>query len=102
MRSAAVIMLDWGRVRFFWAEVAQNFTRNLTMALTAIGTVAIAIVLLGVFLFLRQSFDLAIATVAGQINVRAYLKDEVTPAQMDAMVEALRADARVASVRLID
>ena len=94
--------MDWGKVRFFWAEVAQNFTRNLTMALTAIGTVAIAIVLLGVFLFLRQSFDLAIATVAGQINVRAYLKDDVRPAQMDAMVQALRADPRVASVRLID
>jgi hypothetical protein len=29
-------MLDWGKVRFFWAEVAQNFTRNYTMALTAI------------------------------------------------------------------
>lgn len=94
--------MDWGKVKFFWAEVAQNFTRNLTMAVTAIGTVAIAIVLLGVFLFLRQSFDLAIATVAGQINVRAYLKDGATQDQINAMTAALRADPRVASLKYID
>ena len=95
-------MLDWGKVRFFWAEVAQNFTRNMTMAVTAIGTVAIAIVLLGVFLFLRQSFDMTIATVAGQISVRAYLKDGLTQDQVTAMMDALKADPRVASVRFID
>ena len=94
--------MDWGKIKFFWAEVAQNFTRNMTMAVTAIGTVAIAIVLLGVFLFLRQSFDLAISTVAGQINVRAYLKDDVPRTTVDAMMQALQADPRVASVRYID
>ena len=94
--------MDWGKVKFFWAEVAQNFTRNLTMAVTAIGTVCIAIILLGVFLFLRQSFDLAISTVAGQINVRAYLKDDVDRQTVSAMMTALRADPRVASVRYVD
>ena len=94
--------MDWGKVKFFWAEVAQNFTRNLTMAVTAVGTVAISIVLLGVFLFLRQSFDLAINTLAGQINVRAYLKDDLAQPSVDAMMQALQADPRVASVRYID
>ncbi len=94
--------MDWGKIRFFWAEVAQNFTRNLTMAVTAIGTVGIAIILLGVFLFLRQSFELAITTVAGQINVRAYLKDDAPRADVQAMVAALKNDPRVASVRYID
>jgi cell division transport system permease protein len=93
--------LDWGKVAFFWGEVAQNFTRNITMAVAAIGTVAIAIVLLGVFLFLRESFDLMIHSVAGQINVRAYLKDDIAQSEITAMQTALRADPRVASVRLI-
>jgi cell division transport system permease protein len=101
-KSKDATTLDWGKVKFFWAEVAQNFTRNLTMALTAIGTVAIAIVLLGVFLFLRQSLDLMIQTVAGTINVRAYLKQDVAPSDIDAMMTALRADPRVTSVRFID
>ncbi|HXW75851.1 MAG TPA: permease-like cell division protein FtsX [Candidatus Eremiobacteraceae bacterium] len=93
--------MDWGKFKFFWAEVAQNFTRNMTMAVTAIGTVAISIVLLGVFLFVRQAFDMTIQTVAGQINVRAYLKDDVTQPQIDAMVTALQEDPRVASVQFI-
>ena len=94
--------MDWGKVKFFWAEVAQNFTRNLTMAVTAIGTVAIAIVLLGVFLFLRQSLDLMIQTVAGQISVRAYLKQDAAPADVSAIVASLRTDTRVAAVHYID
>lgn len=93
--------MDWGRVAFFWGEVAQNFTRNITMALTAIGTVAIAIVLLGVFLFLRESFDLMIHSVAGQIHVSAYLKDGVTQSEIDAMQSSLQGDSRVASVRYV-
>lgn len=72
------------------------------MAVTAIGTVAIAIVLLGVFLFLRQSFDMMMSTVVGQVDVRAYLKDDVPPAQIEAMLAALQADPRVASVQFID
>lgn len=89
-------------MKFFWAEVAQNFTRNWTMALTTIGTVAIAIVLLGVFLFLHQSLDLMIQSIAGTINVRAYLKPDVARADVKAMMDSLRADPRVVSVQYID
>jgi len=79
-------MLDWGRVRFFWAEVAQNFTRNITMALTAVGTIAIAIVLLGVFLFLRTSFDIVMRNFVGQVAVAVYLRDDATPADQSALI----------------
>jgi cell division transport system permease protein len=89
-------------VKFFWAEVAQNFTRNWTMALTTIGTVAIAIVLLGVFLFLHRSFDMTIQSIAATINVRAYLKPDVARSDVTAMMDSLRADPRVASVQFID
>jgi cell division protein FtsX len=68
--------LDWGKVRFFWAEVAQNFTRNLTMALTAIGTVAVSVVLLGTILFFHDSFELFMKQVVGQVTIAAYLKDK--------------------------
>ena len=47
--------MDWGRLRFFFSEVWRNFTRNLIMQLTAIGTVAVTIVLLGGFLFTRDT-----------------------------------------------
>ena len=47
--------MDSGRIRFFLSEVWRNFTRNLVMQLTAIGTVTVTILLLGSFLFTRQT-----------------------------------------------
>jgi cell division transport system permease protein len=94
-------MLDWGRVRFFWAEVAQNFTRNITMALTAVGTIAIAIVLLGVFLFLRTSFDIVMRNFVGQVAVAVYLRDDATPTDQSALIATAKSDPRVDSVRFV-
>lgn len=101
MRSAGVTMLDWGRVRFFWAEVGQNFTRNLAMTLTAIGTIAISVVLLGVFLFLRSSFDAVMKNIIGQVAIAVYLRDDVTQPAIATLVQTLKADPRVASVRYV-
>ncbi len=94
-------MWDWGRVRFFWAEVAQNFTRNITMALTAIGTIGIAIVLLGVFLFLRTSFDIVMQNFVGQVAVAVYLRDDAQGPDVDALMQSAKADPRVDSVRYV-
>ena len=46
--------MDWGKVQFFLGEVFANFTRNAAMQFTAIGTVAVTIVMLGTFLFVRE------------------------------------------------
>jgi cell division transport system permease protein len=94
-------MLDWGRVRFFWAEVAQNFTRNITMALTAIGTIAILIVLLGVFLFLRTSFDIVMKNFVGEVAIAVYLRDDAKGPDVDALLRDAKADPRVDSVRYV-
>src|SRR5579872_3094822 len=94
-------MLDWGRVRFFWAEVGQNFTRNVAMTLTAIGTIAISVVLLGVFLFLRSSFDAVMKSLVGQVAIAVYLHDDVKQPAIAGMVQSLKADPRVDSVRFV-
>ncbi len=94
-------MLDWGKVAFFWAEVAQNFTRNVAMALTAIGTIAISIVLLGVFLFLRASFDTVMKSVVGQVVIAAYLRDDLKQPAIHHLTAMLQADPRVDSVRFV-
>ena len=49
--------MDWGRVRFFLGEVLANFTRNAAMQFTAIGTVAVTIVMLGAFLYVRETIQ---------------------------------------------
>ncbi len=93
--------MDWGKTRFFWAEVAQNFTRNMAMALTAIGTVAISIIVLGVFLFMRTSFDLVMRSIVTKVDIAVYLKDDTSPADIDTMMRTLRADPRVDGVRFV-
>ncbi len=94
-------MLDWGKFRFFWAEVGQNFTRNYTMALTAIGTIAISVIILGVFLFLRSSFDRVMHNLVGQVAIAVYLRDDAAGASVDALMKSLQADPRIDDVRYV-
>jgi cell division transport system permease protein len=93
--------LDSGKVKFFLGEVLRNFTRNTGMQMTAIGTVAITIVLLGLFLFVRAAVADAGRQFLDQISVSAYLRADATPAQADAISHFLAQDPRVASVQFV-
>jgi cell division transport system permease protein len=93
--------LDSGKVKFFLGEVLRNFSRNTGMQMTAIGTVAITIVLLGLFLFVRAAVADAGRQLLDQIEVSAYLHTDVTPTQITAIAHALAADPRVASAQFV-
>ena len=93
--------MDWGRVQFFLGEVWRNFTRNMIMQLTAIGTVTVTIVLLGSFLFTRDTLGKIGDDVIHKIEISIFLRDTATPAQAKALVADLRADPRVKSVEFI-
>jgi cell division transport system permease protein len=93
--------LDWGRVKFFLGEVLRNFTRNASMQATAIGTVAITIVLLGLFLFVRAALAGMGAHLLDQIEISAYLKADAGPAQVRSIRHFLTDDPRVASAEFV-
>ncbi len=93
--------MDWGKVKFFLGEVLRNFTRNAGMQLTAIGTVAITIVLLGLFLFVRGALAGIGAQLLDQIEISAYLGTDETPAQAAALRAQIASDPRVASVEFV-
>jgi cell division transport system permease protein len=93
--------LDSGKVKFFLGEVARNFSRNTGMQMTAIGTVAITIVLLGLFLFVRAALADVGVRLLDQIEISAYLRTDATPAQVTAIARALARDPRVASARFV-
>ena len=98
-KSGATTILDWGKVKFFLGEVSRNFTRNTGMQMTAIGTVAVTIVLLGLFLFVRAALaglgahaarpDRDLGLLATPTRPRASAVDRATSS---------RDDPRVASV----
>jgi cell division transport system permease protein len=93
--------LDWGKVKFFLGEVLRNFTRNAGMQVTAIGTVAITIVLLGSFLFMRAALAGFGTQLLDQIEISVYLSNDTTPAQLASIRHLLETDPRVASVDYI-
>jgi cell division transport system permease protein len=93
--------LDWGKVKFFLGEVLRNFSRNTGMQATAIGTVAITIVLLGLFLFIRSALAFAGAQLLDTIEISVYLRPDVTPAQTAAIASYLARDRPVASVAYV-
>lgn len=71
------------------------------MALTAIGTIAISVILLGVFLFLRTSFETLMKNLIGQVQIAVYLRDDAKPDQVTALMQTLQADPRVNGVRYV-
>lgn len=93
--------MDWGKIKFFLGEVFRNFTRNAGMQLTAIGTVAVTIVLLGAFLYVRATLAHIGNDVLKQIEISVYLQQSVTGAQTDTIRTALARDLRVESVQFV-
>jgi cell division transport system permease protein len=93
--------VDWGRLRFFLGEVLTNFTRNAGMQFTAIGTVAVTIVLLGAFLFVRDTIQTFGTGVLSQIEIAVYLRDDVDDAKAKDLASKLAGDPRVASASYV-
>lgn len=90
--------MDWGKLKFFLGEVLRNFSRNAGMQATAIGTVAITIVLLGAFLFVRAALTDLGHDVLNQIEISAYLTTDVTSARIHELGRAFATDPRIQSV----
>ncbi len=93
--------MDWGRLRFFLGEVLTNFTRNAGMQFTAIGTVAVTIVLLGAFLFVRDTIATFGTGVLSQIEIAVYLKDDVDDTKAKDLGFKLARDPRIASATYV-
>ena len=93
--------MDWGRVQFFLGEVFANFTRNAAMQFTAIGTVAVTIVMLGSFLYVRETLATFGQGILKQIEIAVYLDDNATDAQAKTLATTLAADDRITSARYV-
>lgn len=89
--------MDWGKIRFFLGEVLRNFTRNAGMQLTAIGTVAVTIILLGTFLYARASVAHIASDAMSKITISVYTTADATKAQEDALRTAFAKDERILS-----
>ncbi|MGB8267784.1 MAG: permease-like cell division protein FtsX [Candidatus Velthaea sp.] len=93
--------MDWGRLKFFLGEVLTNFTRNAAMQVTAIGTVAVTIVMLGAFLYVRETVASIGNGLLSKIEVAVYLSDGTGNAQTKAIAAKLAQDPRIAGAEYV-
>jgi cell division transport system permease protein len=93
--------LDWGKIKFFLGEVFRNFTRNASMQATAIGTVAVTVVLLGAFLYVRASVAHIGNDMLNQITASVFMNTDATPAQTEAVRTALAKDERIDTAQFV-
>ena len=93
--------MDSGKVKFFLGEVLRNFTRNAGMQATAIGTVAMTIVLLGAFLFVRTALAGLGNELLSQVEFSIYFKSDATPKQENAARAAMLHDPRVSTIQFV-
>jgi cell division transport system permease protein len=87
--------VDWGKLKFFLGEVGTNFTRNAAMQFTAIGTVAVTIVLLGAFLYVRETLASFGNGMLSKIEVAVYLNDDFDDAHAKAITVRFAQDHRI-------
>ncbi len=87
--------MDWGKLKFFLGEVGANFTRNAAMQFTAIGTVAVTIVLLGAFLYVRETLATFGTGMLSKIEVAVYLNDDIDDDGAKGIAREFAADRRI-------
>jgi cell division transport system permease protein len=68
------------------------------MQLTAIGTVTVMILLLGTFLFARETLGAIGKNITGKIEISVYLTDKSSAADAKRLMAAIKRDPRVRSV----
>jgi cell division transport system permease protein len=81
--------------------VFANFTRNAAMQFTAIGTVAVTIVMLGAFLYVRETLTAFGQGILQQIEIAVYLDDGVNDQQAKQLQATIASDPRVVAARYV-
>ncbi len=82
-------------------EALLNLWRNRFMNLVASFTIAVSLLVLGLFLLLAHNLSGVVATVGSQVTVSAYLREDVTEEQKDRLIDSLRDRAEVESTEYL-
>lgn len=90
------------KVDYVLRETGINLRRNITLTISAIMTVSVSLALFGSTLLLRQGVDNVSQLWTDGIEVIAFLKSDVTPAQRQAIEQFVDANPDVGRWRYVD
>lgn len=86
---------------FFAGQAFSSMRRNNWMTVASIGTVAVTMIVLGVFLLLAGNITNLAGNLESQVEVSVYLQDEITSEQVDALANEFTALEQVALVKYV-
>ena len=87
---------------YFVQEVFRSLHRNNWMTFAAVGTVAVSLFILGVFLILALNMNRAASLLESQVQISVYIKDDLKEAEEEALGEKIRALQGIESVKYVD
>ena len=87
---------------YFVQEVFRSMRRNNWMTFAAVGTVAVSLFILGVFLILALNMNRAASLLESQVQISVYIKDDLKEAEEEALGEKIRALQGIESVKYVD
>ncbi|MBO6179574.1 MAG: permease-like cell division protein FtsX [Selenomonadaceae bacterium] len=73
--------MKFSTFEYFFQEVALSLRRKNLMSIASIGTVAVSLFVLGVFLILVLNFNRLAGTLESQVQISVYFKDDATAAK---------------------
>src|SRR5215471_9571863 len=82
-------------IRHSLREALLNLWRNRFMNLVAAFTIAVSLLVLGLFLLLAHNLGSVVAEVGSQVTVSVYLREEATEEQRDKLLQSLKGRAEV-------
>jgi cell division transport system permease protein len=82
----------------FFAEALRGLRANSVVNLLAIGTITMAMLILGFFLLLFTNLQTAMNTVRDRLEISVYLRDGITEPERDYLLSRLRSEPGVTKV----
>ncbi|HHW98327.1 MAG TPA: ABC transporter permease [Firmicutes bacterium] len=86
---------------FFTGQAFSSMRRNSWMTIASIGTVAVTMIVLGIFLLLGGNINNFAGNIESQVEISLYLQDEITSRQVDELAQKLTAMEQVALVKYV-
>lgn len=86
---------------FFAGQAFNSMRRNSWMTVASIGTVAVTMIVLGVFLLLAGNLTNFAGNLESQVKISVYLQDEITSQQIDGLAQEFTGLEQVALVKYV-
>ncbi len=86
---------------YFIQEVFRSLRRNRWMAFASIGTVAVSLFVLGVFLTLVMNMNRLASSLESQVQISVYLKDNIKKADREDIEDDIRRMQGIATVEYV-